>query len=89
VSFVRSTRPSSGPAIRRTGCRRPSSRELAIARRYLDAIETGLAHVNVHTGYKEPSMPFGGMNQSGAGLPPNSRSGLEFFVDRQAVYLRP
>jgi acyl-CoA reductase-like NAD-dependent aldehyde dehydrogenase len=26
----------------------------------------GLAHVNVHTGYKEPSMPFGGVKQSGA-----------------------
>jgi len=44
--------------------------------------------VNVHTGYKEPSMPFGGFKQSGAGLPENGRSGLEFFVDRKAVYMR-
>jgi aldehyde dehydrogenase (NAD+) len=64
------------------------TRSLGTARRYIDAIETGLAHVNVHTGYKEPSMPFGGVKQSGAGLPENSRSGLEFFVDRKAVYLR-
>jgi acyl-CoA reductase-like NAD-dependent aldehyde dehydrogenase len=42
----------------------------------------------VHTGYKEPSMPFGGVKQSGAGLPENSESGLEAFVDRKAVYLR-
>ena len=34
-------------------------------------------------------MPFGGVKQSGAGLPENSRTGLEFFVDRKAVYLRP
>jgi acyl-CoA reductase-like NAD-dependent aldehyde dehydrogenase len=64
------------------------TRDLAIARRYIDEIDAGLAHVNVHTGYKEPSMPFGGFKQSGAGLPENSRSGLEFFVDRKAVYIR-
>jgi alpha-ketoglutaric semialdehyde dehydrogenase len=58
------------------------------ARRYIDGIEAGLAHVNVHTGYKEPSMPFGGVKQSGAGLPENSESGLEAFVNRKAVYLR-
>ena len=58
------------------------------ATRYIDGIEAGLAHVNVHTGYKEPSMPFGGVKQSGAGLPENSESGLEAFVDRKAVYLR-
>jgi len=62
--------------------------DIRAARRYIDGIEAGLAHVNVHTGYKEPSMPFGGVKQSGAGLPENSESGLEAFVDRKAVYLR-
>ena len=61
---------------------------LGAARKYVDEIDAGLAHVNIHTGYKEPSMPFGGFKQSGAGLPENSRSGLEFFVDRKAVYLK-
>jgi acyl-CoA reductase-like NAD-dependent aldehyde dehydrogenase len=60
----------------------------ATARAYVDGIEAGLAHVNVHTGYKEPSLPFGGIKQSGAGLPENSETGLEFFVDRKAVYER-
>ncbi len=55
---------------------------------YIEAVEAGLAHVNVHTGYKEPSLPFGGVKQSGAGLPENSETGLEFFVDRKAVYER-
>jgi alpha-ketoglutaric semialdehyde dehydrogenase len=58
------------------------------ARKYADGIEAGLAHVNVHTGYKEPAMPFGGVKQSGAGLPENGRTGLEFFVDQKAVYVR-
>ena len=60
----------------------------ATARAYIDGIEAGLAHVNIHTGYKEPAMPFGGVKQSGAGLPENSETGLEFFVDRKAVYVR-
>ena len=60
----------------------------ATASAYVDGIEAGLAHVNVHTGYKEPSLPFGGTKQSGAGLPENSETGLEFFVDRKAVYER-
>jgi len=64
------------------------TRDLASARRYVDEIDSGLAHVNIHTGYKEPSMPFGGFKQSGAGLPENSQSGLEFFVDRKAVYMK-
>lgn len=64
------------------------TKDLTTAKKYVDSIEAGLAHVNVHTGYKEPSMPFGGFKQSGAGLPENSQTGLEFFVDRKAVYLR-
>ena len=61
---------------------------LANAKKYVDGIEAGLAHVNIHTGYKEPSMPFGGVKQSGAGLPENSQTGLEFFVDQKAVYVK-
>jgi aldehyde dehydrogenase (NAD+) len=64
------------------------TKDLATAKKYVDGIEAGLAHVNIHTGYKEPSMPFGGVKQSGAGLPENSRTGLEFFVDQKAVYVR-
>ena len=60
----------------------------ATADAYISGIEAGLAHVNVHTGYKEPSLPFGGVKQSGAGLPENSETGLEFFVSRKAVYKR-
>jgi acyl-CoA reductase-like NAD-dependent aldehyde dehydrogenase len=65
------------------------TRDIGTAKTYIDAIEAGMAHVNIHTGYKEPSMPFGGIKQSGAGLPENSRTGLEFFIDRKAVYVRP
>ena len=64
------------------------TKDLGTAKIYIDSIEAGLAHVNIHTGYKEPSMPFGGVKQFGAGLPENSQTGLEFFVDRKAIYIR-
>jgi len=64
------------------------TKNLANAKKYVDGIEAGLAHVNIHTGYKEPSMPFGGVKQSGAGLPENSQTGLEFFVDQKAIYVK-
>jgi acyl-CoA reductase-like NAD-dependent aldehyde dehydrogenase len=71
-----------------TGCLPPSTRATPARPWRINGIEAGLAHVNVHTGYKEPAAPFGGVKQSGAGLPENSETGLEFFVDRKAVYVR-
>jgi acyl-CoA reductase-like NAD-dependent aldehyde dehydrogenase len=58
------------------------------AMRYVNEIHAGLAHVNIHTGFKDPGLPFGGWRESGAGLPENARSGLEFFVEQKAVYLK-
>jgi aldehyde dehydrogenase (NAD+) len=64
------------------------TRDLATAQTYIDAIDAGMAHVNINSGFKTPEMPFGGWKESGFGLPENSRSGLEFFVDRKAVYCK-
>ncbi len=58
------------------------------AQKYIDLMDAGMAHVNIHTGFKTPEMPFGGWKESGFGQPENSRTGLDFFVDRKAVYLR-
>jgi len=63
------------------------TRDIGRARRYIETIRTGMAHVNCGTGLKLPSLPFGGWKESGAGLPENSQSGLEFFLERKAVYL--
>jgi acyl-CoA reductase-like NAD-dependent aldehyde dehydrogenase len=63
------------------------TRDLRQSQRYIREIEAGMAHVNIHTGYKHPSLPFGGWKLSGYGLPENSRSGLEFFVARKAIYV--
>jgi acyl-CoA reductase-like NAD-dependent aldehyde dehydrogenase len=64
------------------------TRDLSTALSYIDGIEAGLAHVNIHTGFKEPALPFGGWKHSGFGLPENDSTGLEFFLDRKAVYVR-
>ncbi|MGA2974408.1 MAG: aldehyde dehydrogenase family protein [Spirochaetia bacterium] len=63
------------------------TRDLTAALAYVDGIEAGLAHVNINTGIKDPSLPFGGWKESGFGLPENDVSGLEFFVNRKAVYM--
>ena len=59
---------------------------VSTAQTYVNSIEAGMAHVNIHTGFKTPEMPFGGWKESGFGQPENSRTGLEFFVERKAVY---
>lgn len=64
------------------------TRDLVAAQRYISEIEAGMAHVNIHTGFKLPALPFGGWKDSGAGLPENSTTGLEFFVERKAVYMK-
>ncbi len=63
------------------------TRDLGRATRYIDGIEAGMAHVNIHSGYKHPALPFGGWKASGFGPAENGISGLEFFVDSKSVYL--
>jgi aldehyde dehydrogenase (NAD+) len=64
------------------------TRDLAAALRYVSEIGAGMAHVNIHTGYKTPELPFGGWKDSGFGPPENGRTGLEFFVERKAIYVK-
>jgi len=64
------------------------TRDIDVAQKYLGEIDAGLAHVNIHTGFKLPALPFGGWKESGCGLPENDRTGLEFFVNRKAVYIK-
>jgi acyl-CoA reductase-like NAD-dependent aldehyde dehydrogenase len=64
------------------------TKDIDAAQKYVAEIDAGLAHVNIHTGFKLPALPFGGWKQSGYGAPENSQTGLEFFVDRKAVYIK-
>ena len=62
--------------------------DMSAALRYVREIDAGMAHVNIHSGFKTPELPFGGWKNSGFGPPENGRTGLEFFVERKAVYMK-
>ncbi len=65
------------------------TRDLARAMQFVDKIDAGLAHVNMHTAYKEPQLSFGGVRDSGHGIPEAGSSGIEFFTEHKTVYINP
>lgn len=58
------------------------------AMRFIEGTEVGLTHVNAITAYKEPQLPFGGIKESGIGIPEAGSTGLEFFTNRKSVYIK-
>jgi aldehyde dehydrogenase (NAD+) len=64
------------------------TRDLERALHFAEHSEVGLTHVNVHSAYKEPQHSFGGVKESGFGLPEAGATGLQFFQDEKAVYVR-
>jgi len=60
--------------------------DIAHAMSYMDTVATGMVHINIHTGFKDPRFPFGGWKNSGNGRPENGRTGIEFFTETKAVY---
>jgi aldehyde dehydrogenase (NAD+) len=61
---------------------------LAKAQRFIAESEVGLCHVNMVTAYKEPQLEFGGVKESGRGIPEAGDSGIEFFTRHKAVYVK-
>jgi len=55
---------------------------------FIEKTEVGLAHVNLMTSLKEPQLPFGGIKESGLGLPEAGKTGIEFFTKHKTVYLK-
>ena len=64
------------------------TRDLARAQRFVAESEVGLCHVNLPTAWKEPQMEFGGIKESGRGLPEAGEDGMEFFTNHKAVYVK-
>ena len=62
--------------------------DLKRALTYLELAEVGLAHVNLMTALKEPQLVFGGVKESGAGLPEAGSSGIEFFTHHKVCYVK-
>lgn len=64
------------------------TRDLDRAMHFAEHSEVGLTHINVHSAYKEPQLSFGGVKESGFGLPEAGATGIQFFQDEKAVYLK-
>ena len=58
------------------------------AMRFISETEVGFTHVNLMTSLKEPQLPFGGIKESGLGLPEAGKSGLDFFSNNKSVYIK-
>ena len=64
------------------------TRDMRRALTFIERTEVGLTHVNMPTGYKEAALEFGGVKESGAGLPESGEAALEFFTDHRVAYLK-
>ncbi|MGZ5113506.1 MAG: aldehyde dehydrogenase family protein [Usitatibacter sp.] len=64
------------------------TRDLAKAHRFAERSQVGMTHVNMHTALKEPQFSFGGVKQSGFGVPEAGRTGIEFFTEHRVVYIK-
>lgn len=64
------------------------TKDLQQALSFVERTQVGLAHVNMPTGYKEAALEFGGVKESGAGLPESGIAALEFFTDHKVAYVK-
>lgn len=64
------------------------TRDLSRAMAFLEATDVGLAHVNMLTAYKEPQLTFGGVKDSGFGVPEAGKTGIEFFTEHKVAYVK-
>ena len=64
------------------------TRDLDRALDFSERTETGMTHINMHSAYKEPQFSFGGIKESGFGLPEAGSTGIQFFQEEKVVYLR-
>jgi alpha-ketoglutaric semialdehyde dehydrogenase len=64
------------------------TRDLRRAMSFIERTHVGLTHVNMPTGYKEAALEFGGVKESGAGLPESGIAAIEFFTDHKVAYVK-
>jgi len=64
------------------------TKDLAKAHTFAERSEVGMTHVNMHSALKEPQFSFGGVKQSGFGVPEAGRTGIEFFTEHRVVYMK-
>jgi alpha-ketoglutaric semialdehyde dehydrogenase len=63
------------------------TRDVDAVMRYVDAVETGMVHVNEPTVGGEAQLPFGGIKATGVGGREMSEEGLDFFTETKTVFI--
>jgi aldehyde dehydrogenase (NAD+) len=62
--------------------------DLSRALSFLEQTKVGLTHVNLMTSFKEPQLSFGGIKESGFGIPEAGKTGIEFFTEHKVAYIK-
>ena len=63
------------------------TKDISRAFQFLDQTEVGLTHVNMMTAYREPQLSFGGVKNSGHGIPESGKTGIEFFTEHKVAFI--
>lgn len=64
------------------------TKDLQIGKKFIEEVEAGICHLNLHTAYRNPALPIYGWKDSGRGIPECGTYGKEFFTRPKAVYCR-
>lgn len=64
------------------------TKDISKAQRFIQESRVGMCHVNMPTSWKEPQLEFGGIKESGRGLPEAGETGALFFTEHKAVYVK-
>ncbi len=62
------------------------TRDLELARQFVAAVDAGICHVNMPTGYRHNALPVSGRKESGRGIPECGTYARDFFSQPKAVY---
>jgi alpha-ketoglutaric semialdehyde dehydrogenase len=65
------------------------TRDLDVAKRFVEQVRAGIVHVNSQTAGAEVHVPFGGLAATGYGPHEQGRAALEFFTEQKTVYFDP
>ena len=69
-------------------CSSVFTKNIEKAFQFIEKTEVGLTHVNLITALKEPQYTFGGIKDSGVGIPEAGKTGIQFFTEHKIVYIK-
>lgn len=64
------------------------TKDLQKGKKFIEEVEAGICHLNLHTAYRHPALPISGWKDSGRGIPECGTYEKDFFTRPKAVYCR-